>query len=62
MSGDAPQARYEVERSFGSRQHWFGGKILRYRGLANAHAWHVLLAMAYNLKRLPDLLVSSRLA
>ena len=51
--------RYVVERTFGSQVRWFGGKILRYRGLAKAHAWHVLQAMAYNLKRLPRLFVES---
>ncbi len=29
---------------------WFGFKVLRYCGLAKAHAWHILQAMAYNLK------------
>ncbi|WP_152976362.1 IS5 family transposase, partial [Methyloglobulus morosus] len=36
--------RFVVERTFGSQQRWFGGKTLRYQGLAKAHAWHVLLA------------------
>jgi len=53
------RVRYVVERTFGSQARWFGGKILRYRGLAKAHAWHVLQAMAYNLKRLPRLFVES---
>ncbi len=42
------KVRYVVERTFGS-------KILRYCGLAKVHAWHILQAMAYNLKRLPKL-------
>jgi len=50
------RCRYVVERTFGSQAYWFGGKTLRYRGLTKAHAWHILLAMAYNLKRLPGLL------
>ena len=49
------KSRYVVERTFGSQTRWFNAKILRYRGLALAHAWHMLLAMAYNLKRLPGL-------
>lgn len=49
------QSRYVVERTFGSQTRWFNSKILRYVGLAKAHAWHTLLAMAYNLKRLPKL-------
>ena len=54
------RARYVVERTFGSQVRWFNAKILRYRGLAKAHAWHRLLAMAYNLKRLPRLFAESR--
>lgn len=55
------KARYVVERTFGSQARWFNAKILRYRGLAKAHAWHMLLAMAYNLKRLPRLVADHRL-
>ena len=51
--------RYVVERTFGGQTRWFGGKTLRYRGLAKAHAWHILQAMAYNLKRLPRLFIQS---
>ena len=47
------RARYVVERTFGSQTQWFNAnKILRYRGLAKAHAWYMLLAMAYNFKNL----------
>ena len=53
------KSRYVVERTFGSQARWFGGKILRYQGLAKAHTWHVLLAVAYNLKRLPKLYIQS---
>jgi IS5 family transposase len=49
--------RFVVERTFGGEALWFGGKRLRYVGTAKAHAWHVLQAMAYNLKRLPVLWV-----
>ena len=55
------QVRYVVERTFASQERWFGSKILRYKGLAKAHAWHSLQAMAYNLKRLPVLFVKSLL-
>ena len=55
------KARYVVERTFGSQARWFNAKILRYRGLAKAHAWHMLLAMAYNLKRLPKLFADHRM-
>jgi len=49
------KVRYVVERTFGSQARWFNAKILRYCSLAKAHTWHILLAMAYNLKRLPKL-------
>lgn len=55
------KSRYVVERTFGSQTRWFNGKTLRYCGLALAHAWHLLLAMAYNLKRLPKLVVDRRM-
>lgn len=55
------KARYVVERTFGSQALWFNGKTLRYCGLAKAHAWHLLLAMAYNLKRLPKLFSERRM-
>ncbi len=55
------KARYVVERTFGSQVRWFNAKILRYRGLAKAHAWHLLLAIAYNLKRLPKLFADRRM-
>ncbi|QOJ23533.1 MAG: transposase [Gammaproteobacteria bacterium] len=55
------KVRHVVERTFGSQVRWFNAKILRYRSLAKAHAWHMLLAMAYNLKRLPRLSVNRQL-
>ncbi|WP_244073816.1 transposase [Nitrosomonas sp. PY1] len=55
------QSRYVVERTFGSQVRWFGSKILRYCGLAKAHTWHLLQAIAYNLKRLPKLYIDSLL-
>lgn len=53
------KSRYVVERTFGSQARWFGSKELRYQGLAKAHTWHILQAMAYNLKRLPKLFIQS---
>jgi len=50
-----------VERTFGSQARWFNGKILRYRRLAKAHARHMLLAVAHNLKRLPKLFADRRM-
>lgn len=55
------KARYVVERTFGSQVRWFNAKVLRYRGKASAHTWHLLMAMAYNLKRLPKLFADHRL-
>jgi IS5 family transposase len=40
------KVRFVVERTFGGQQRWFGGKVLRYQGLAKAHAWHILLVVA----------------
>lgn len=51
--------RYVVERTFGSQVRWFNSKNLRYRRLAKAHAWHILQAIAYSLKRLPKLFIQS---
>ena len=51
------KVRYVVERTFGSQARWFNSKIVSYKGLAKAHAWHSLLAMAYNIKRFPQLVV-----
>jgi len=53
--------RFVVERTFGGQALWFGGKNLRYVGVDKAHAWHVLQAMAYNLKRLPVIWVKRNL-
>lgn len=47
--------RYKVERTFGSQKKWFGGGQCRYVGLAKAHTQHILLSIAYNLKRAPQL-------
>jgi len=55
------KARSVAERTFGSQARWLNATVLRYRGLAKAHAWHLLLAMAYHLKRLPKLFVDRRL-
>ena len=32
------KVRFVVERTFSGQQRWFGGKTLRYQGLAKAHA------------------------
>ncbi|WP_256205463.1 transposase [Nitrosomonas cryotolerans] len=53
------KVRYVVERTFGNQARWFGSKFLRYRGLAKVHVWHILQAMAYNLKRLPKLFIQN---
>jgi IS5 family transposase len=50
--------RYKVERTFGGMVRWFGCGHARYVGLAKTHAQHVLEAIAYNLYRLPGIIVS----
>jgi IS5 family transposase len=46
------------ERVFGSIKRWFGGLTARYVGLVKTHGQHVLEALAYNLYRLPGLIMS----
>ncbi len=52
------QARTTIERTFGSIRLWFGGGVCRYRGLVKTANQVLLDAMAYNLKRMPGLVVS----
>jgi len=54
--------RYKVERTFGSIQRWFKSTSCRYIGLAKAHGQHVLEAIAYNLYRLPGIIMSRGIA
>lgn len=53
------KVRYKVERVFGSIKRWFGGLKARYVGLVKTHGQHVLEAMAYNLYRLPGIIMSN---
>lgn len=53
--------RYRVERTFGSIRRWFLGGVARYVGLAKTHAQHTMGAMAYNLYRVPGIIVSNSL-
>ena len=46
-----------IECTFGSIQRWFSGGRCRYRGLGRTHTQNILEAQAYNLKRMPGLLV-----
>jgi transposase, IS5 family len=50
--------RYKIERVFGSIKSWFGRLEARYVGLVKTHAQHVLEAIAYNLHRLPRIIMS----
>ena len=50
---------YKIERVFGSMKGWFGGLRARYVGLLKMHGQHVLEGMAYNLYKLPVLIVSN---
>jgi IS5 family transposase len=49
--------RDKIERVFGSINRWFGGLTARYVGLVKTHRQHVLEAMAYNLYRLPGVIM-----
>ena len=51
--------RYAVERTFGSMHRWFGAGVARYVGLAKTHAQHIMEAIAYNLYRVPGIIVSN---
>lgn len=51
------KTRCLIERTFGSIRRWFCGGRCRYRGLAKIHTRNILVAMAYNLKRMPGILV-----
>ena len=51
--------RYAVERKFGSMHRWFGAGIAKYVGLAKTHAQHIMEAIAYNLYRAPEIIVSN---
>ena len=46
-----------IERTFGCIRRWFMGGRCRYRGLERTHTQNVLEAMAYNLNRMPGLLM-----
>ena len=46
-----------IERTLESIRRWFSGGRCRYRGLERTHTQNILEAMAYNLKRMPGLLV-----
>ena len=52
------RSRYKIERVFGSIKRWFGRLEERYVGLAKTHGQHVLEAIAYNLYRLPGIIMA----
>jgi transposase, IS5 family len=52
------RSRYKIERVFGSIKGWFGRLEARYVGIVKTHAQHVLEAIAYNLYRLPGIVMS----
>jgi IS5 family transposase len=52
------KVRYKIERVFGSIKRWFGRLEARYVGMAKTHGQHVLEALAYNLYRLPGIIMS----
>ena len=51
------KTRYTAERTFGSMSKWFGAGIAKYIGETKTHAQHLLEAMAYNLKRSPNMII-----
>ena len=53
------QVRYKIERVFGSIKRWFGGLPARYVGLMKTPGQPVLEALAYNLYRLPGIILSN---
>jgi len=52
------KVRYVVERTFGGMKRWFGAGKARYKGLLKVHAQHGLEAIAYNLYRVPGIIMS----
>ena len=57
LNNATSKIRCLVERTFGSIRRWISGGQCRYRGLERTHTQNILEAMAYNLKRIPGLLV-----
>lgn len=53
--------RYQVERTFGSQVRWFRAGTARYVGQVKTHSQHVMESIAYNIKRLPGLLMKKEL-
>jgi IS5 family transposase len=51
------RSRYTVERTFGSQVRWCGAGTAKYVGQIKTHGQHVMEAIAYNIKRLPGLLM-----
>lgn len=49
------ETRWVVERTFGGLKRWFDSGTTRFKGKQQTHALHVLEAIAYNLKRSPNL-------
>ena len=53
------KTRYKVERTFGSIKRWFKSGTARYIGLEKMHTQHLIEAIAYNLYRVPGIIVSN---
>ena len=51
------KSRWVVERTFGSMKLWFSGGYTRLKGIEKVHSQHIMEAIAYNLKRSPNLLI-----
>ena len=53
------KTRYKVERTFGGISRWFGGGIANYVGIAKTHTQHLMEAMAYDLYRSLEIVMSN---
>jgi IS5 family transposase len=51
--------RWVVERTFGGMRRWFRTGLARYVGLAKTHTQPLLEAIAYNLYRVPGIIMSN---
>ena len=55
------KTRYVIERSFGSMKILSGAGLARYVGKIKTHAQHLLESIAYNLYRVPNLIIKKAL-
>ena len=51
--------RWKIERTFGSCKSWFKSGVARYKGLGKMHTQNLIEAMAYNLYRMPNIIIKN---